>query len=287
MNDPFEKLVEIIKKTKIDCKFTLVDIGALPIGNSKPRFHKILEYFPSSEIIGFEIEKEACDQMNSKAAKGIKYFPFALGENNEKRKLYVTQDPMCTSLYKPNEEFLKLYHELQYMYLKEETEIETITLDTFVDKYSINEIDFIKIDVQGAELDIFKGSRKLLNNVLKIVCEVEFLPLYHDQPLFGDITKFLSQYNFMFNKFLGLSGRTLKPLVANKDKTVASQHMWTDAVFIQHINKIENLNDERLLKLSVLAAIYNSLDLTFFYLALYDKRNSSTLAKDWMSYLDG
>ena len=287
MKDPLEKLVEIIKKTKVDYKFTLVDIGALPIGNSKPRFHKILKYFPSSEIIGFEIEKEVCDQMNSKADKGIKYFPFALGENNEKRKLYITENPMCTSLYKPNEKLLNLYHELQYMNLKKESEIETITLDFFVDKYSIDTIDFIKIDVQGAELDILKGSKKLLNNVLKIVCEVEFLPLYHDQPLFGDITKFLGQYNFMFNKFLGLSGRTLKPLIANKDKTVASQHMWTDAVFIQHINKIENLNDERLLKLSVLAAIYNSLDLTFFYLALYDKRNSSTLAKDWMSYLDG
>ena len=194
---------------------------------------------------------------------------------------------MCTSLYKPNEKLLNLYHELQYMNLKKESEIETITLDFFVDKYSIDTIDFIKIDVQGAELDILKGSKKLLNNVLKIVCEVEFLPLYHDQPLFGDINKFLGQYNFMFNKFLGLSGRTLKPLIANKDKTVASQHMWTDAVFIQHINKIENLNDERLLKLSVLAAIYNSLDLTFFYLSLYDKRNSSTLAKDWMSYSDG
>ncbi len=287
MKDPFEKLVEIIKKTKIDYKFTLVDIGALPIGNSKPRFHKILEYFPSSEIIGFEIEKEVCDQMNSKAAKGIKYFPFALGENNEKRKLYITENPMCTSLYKPNENLVKLYHELQYMNLKKETEVETITLDSFVDKYSIDTIDFIKIDVQGAELDIFKGSTKLLNNVLKIVCEVEFIPLYHDQPLFGDITKFLSQYNFMFNKFLGLSGRTLKPLIANKNKTVASQHMWTDAIFVQHINKTQNLNDEKLLKLSVLAAIYNSLDLTFFYLSLYDKRNSSTLAKDWMDNSDG
>tara|TARA_B100000886_G_scaffold320606_1_gene262194 strand:- start:606 stop:794 length:189 start_codon:yes stop_codon:yes gene_type:complete len=58
MQDIFKKLVEIIQKTKIDCKFTLVDIGALPIGNSKPRFHKILEYFPSSEIIGFEIKRK-------------------------------------------------------------------------------------------------------------------------------------------------------------------------------------------------------------------------------------
>ena len=65
MKDPFEKLVEIIQKTKIDCKFTLVDVGALPIENSKPRFHKLLEYFPSSEIIGFEIEKEVGGERTS------------------------------------------------------------------------------------------------------------------------------------------------------------------------------------------------------------------------------
>lgn len=285
MKDKFEKLVEIIHETKINCKFTIVEIGAKPLDGekSKPRFYKLLNYYPSSEIIGFDIEKEVCEEMNSKATKGITYYPHALGEKNEKRKLYITEHPMCTSLYKPNEKLLNLYHELQYMNLKKETEIETITLDSFVDKYSIDEIDFLKIDVQGAELDIFKGAKKSLNNVLKIVCEVEFIPLYHDQPLYGDINKFLNQHNFMFNKFLGLSGRTLKPLVANKDKTVASQHMWTDAVFIKHIEKIQSLSDERLLKLSLLSAIYNSFDLTFFCLSIYDKKNSTSLANDWMN----
>ncbi len=283
MKDQIEKLVEIIRKNNVNCKFNLIEVGAAKLGKNEERFYKILDFFPDSNIIGFEIEKEVCDKMNSEAAKGIKYFPYALGEKNEKRKLYVTRDPRCTSLYKPNENFLKLYHELQYVNLKKETEIETITLETFVDRHSIDEIDFIKIDVQGAALDVFKGSKKLLNNVLKIVCEVEFVPLYQNQPLFGDVSKFLSNYNLMFNKFLKLSGRTLKPLIANKDPTIASQHMWTDAVFIQNFEKIKNLSDEKLLKLSLLAAIYNSLDLTFFCLSIYDKRNESTLAKDWMS----
>ena len=283
MKDPLEKLSEIINKNKIDCKFTILDIGALQIENSKPRFYKLLEYFPSSEIIGFEIEKKLCDEMNSKASKGIRYYPHALGEKNERRKLYITEHPMCTSLYKPNEALPKLYQNLHYMNLKKETEIETITLDTFVEQYSIDEIDFIKIDVQGAELDIFKGGKKLLNNVLKIVCEVEFIPLYHDQPLFADVSKFLNQNNFMFNKFTGIAGRTLKPTIFNNDPNVPSQSMWSDAIFIKHIEKIQTLSSEKLLKLSLLAAIYNSLDLTFFCLSIYDKNNSTTLAKDLMS----
>tara|TARA_B100000886_G_scaffold320606_1_gene262193 strand:- start:258 stop:551 length:294 start_codon:yes stop_codon:yes gene_type:complete len=97
----------------------------------------------------------------------------------------------------------------------------------------------------------------------------------------------MKKENFMFNKFLGLSGRTLKLLIAKKKKTIGSQHMWTDAIFIQNINKIQNFSNEKLLKLIVLAAIYNSLDFTFFYLSLYDKRNSSTLTTDWMNNSNG
>ena len=43
------------------------------------------------------------------------------------------------------------------------------------------------------------------------------MPIYEDQPLFGDVNKFLNENGFMFNKFLGLSGRALKPLILNKD----------------------------------------------------------------------
>ena len=283
MKDPLEKLAEIINKNRIDCKFRIIEIGALQIENTKPRFYKLLEYFPLSEIIGFEIEKKVCDELNSKASKGIKYYPHALGEKNEKRKLYITEHPMCTSLYKPIEALPKLYQNLEFMNLKKETEIETITLDTFAKQYSIEDVDFIKIDVQGAELDIFKGGKKLLNNVLKIVCEVEFIPIYQDQPLFGDVTKFLNQNNFMFNKFAGLAGRTLKPTIFNNDPNVPSQLMWSDAIFIKQIEKIQTLSNEKLLKLSLLAAVYNSLDLTFFCLSIYDKNNSTTLAKDLMS----
>ena len=86
MKDPFEKLVEIIRGTKIDCKFTIFEIGALKLDDAKSeRFYKLLDYFSSTKIIGFEIEKEVCDEMKSKAALGVKYYPHALGEKNEKK----------------------------------------------------------------------------------------------------------------------------------------------------------------------------------------------------------
>jgi hypothetical protein len=87
----------------------------------------------------------------------------------------------------------------------------------------------------------------------------------------------------MFNKFLGLAGRALKPLVVNNNPNRPSQHIWSDAVFIRHIQKIHNLSDAQLIKLSLLACVYYSLDLTFHCLLEYDKRNSTSLAKDWMN----
>ena len=283
MKDPFEKLVEIIRETKVNCIFNLLEIGAAKTGKTKEPFYKILDYFPHSKIIGFEIDKRVCDKMNSEASEGIKYYPYALGKANEKKKLYNTQAPMCTSLYKPNEKLISLYNNLHFAYLKNETEIETITLDNFISKNSIDNLDFIKIDTQGSELDIFNGGKNSLKNVVKIICEVEFVPIYEDQPLFGDVNKFLNENGFMFNKFLGLSGRALKPLILNKDLNKASQHMWSDAVFIKNIEVIQNLSDEKLLKLSILSAAYFSMDLTFFCLSIYDRRYSSNLAKNWIS----
>ncbi len=282
MNDASKKLFNIIHKNKIECKFTIIEIGALQLSEKEP-FYELLEHFPNSKIIGFEIEEKVCDEMNLKAPKGVEYYPHALGEKNEKRKLYNTQHPMCTSLYKPNDKFQSLYNNLHFGLFKDETEIDTITLDTFVDKYNIDDVDFIKIDVQGAELDIFKGGKNALKNVIKIICEVEFVPLYENQPLFGDMCDFLKQYDFMFNKFKGFGGRTLKPIIAKEGPNAISQCMWSDAVFIHHVEKIQNLNDQKLLKLSLLSAIYNSIDLAYFCLLIYDRRNSSNIAKDWIN----
>ena len=282
MKNPIEILAEIIKQNKIDLNFNIIEIGAVQITDTQEPFYQLLNYFPSSNIIGFELEEEVCSKMNANAKKGIKYYPYALGKANEKRKLYITQNPMCSSLYKPNEELIKLYNRFEVAYLKEEIEINTITLDYFIEQNKIGDVDFIKIDVQGAELDVFKGGKKTLNNVLKIVTEVEFIPHYIDQPLFGDVCSYLEKHNLMFNKFLGLAGRALKPLIL-KNAHTASQHIWTDAVFIYHVQKIKDLSNIKLLKLSLLSLIYGSVDLTHFCLARFDEKNSTTFAKDFMS----
>jgi len=58
---------------------------------------------------------------------------------------------------------------------------------------------------------------------------------------------------------------------------------------LRHVQKISQLNDEKLLKLSLLAAVYDIADLTLYCLSKFDERNSlllaegsSSLAEDWL-----
>jgi FkbM family methyltransferase len=281
MNELLKKTADVVRSAEIDVSFTLIEVGALSVGATEP-FYELLDYFPSSRIIAFEIDEQVCTKMNSESREGVEYFPFALGSHNREVPLYVTNHPMCTSLYKPNEKLISLYHNFEVAYLKSIEKVRTTQLDKFLKDQNIDTVDFIKIDVQGAELDIFKGGQKALNDVLKIVCEVEFVPHYENQPLFGDVCNFLAKKDLMFNKFLGLAGRSLKPIVMNNDMNFPSQHIWSDAIYIKHVQKIPQLNDSDLIKLALLAATYNSADLVHYCLSFYDKNNPhATISNTW------
>ncbi len=118
--------------------------------------------------------------------------------------------------------------------------------------------------------------------MLAIVSEVEFVPMYLGQPLFGDVCAFLSQHDLMFHKFLGLAGRALKPIVLRQNPNAASQHMWSDTVFVRHLLSLPGLASEQLLKISVLACLYGSPDLSHFCLEQYDLRHGTDLAPQFL-----
>ena len=115
MKNPIQILSDIIKENKIDLSFNIIEIGAVQISDTQEPFYQLLDYFPSSNIIGFELEQEVCSKMNANAKKGVKYYPYALGKANEKRKLYIppaeSQSPNLTFLFNINqsEGFIKRF----------------------------------------------------------------------------------------------------------------------------------------------------------------------------------
>jgi hypothetical protein len=69
----------------------------------------------------------------------------------------------------------------------------------------------MKIDVQGGPLDVLRHGQNTLDNVTVIQLEMEFLPIYKDHPLFGDILVFLRDQGSQLYKFIDVAGRCFRP----------------------------------------------------------------------------
>jgi FkbM family methyltransferase len=280
MTDALAKLAAVVRKAEPSLKFTMLEVGAVPLGGEREPFHWLLELFPGSRVIAFEVDAGVCASLNERAPVGMRYYPTALGRRDETRSFYLTRHPMCASLYRPNEALISLYQNFEVAYLEAESTIRTVSLDAFIRDERIGAVDFIKIDIQGAELDVFEGGVETLVSTLAIVSEVEFVLHYLDQPLFGDVCRFLDQHGIMFHKFLGLAGRALRPIVLHNDPNFASQHIWSDAMFVRHVQRFADLDATQLLKLAVLAFLYGSPDLAFYGLKRYDTRHGTGLADE-------
>jgi FkbM family methyltransferase len=261
--------------------FTVLEIGARPVGDVEP-FHALLDLFPASRMSALEIDPALCDELNRSAPRGQRYYSCALGRTEEARTLYETVHPMCASLYEPDERYDRAYHDLDVMRLKSTSEVRTTALDTFVRDNRIGPVDFIKMDIQGAELDVLQGGAATLHGVLAIVCEVEFVPVYKDQPLYGDIDAHLRRHGFMLHKFLSISGRVMKPLTLGSSGRAPVQMMWADALFTRDLLDLSGLDGDALLKLAVLLDLYGSFDAVHYLLTRYDDLRAARLAPEYL-----
>src|SRR5471030_1665411 len=118
-------LAPLLKTNGFDLAFNMLDIGAALLEGETEPYHQLLAAFPSSRLSGFELDPRLCEELNSNAAAGVRYYPCALGKTEEKRRLYNAVHPMCTSLYPPDERFADLFGRLDGMRLKGTSEITT------------------------------------------------------------------------------------------------------------------------------------------------------------------
>jgi hypothetical protein len=165
-------------------------------------------------------------------------------------------------------------------------DIDTVRLD---DVAEIREqgCDLLKLDTQGSEAEILTHAKRTLERCLVIQCEVEFVPLYEDQPLFADVDRLLRGHGFMLHRFLGLSGRTYRPLMVNDDPNMPlSQVLWSDAVYVPDVTRLDRLDPESLLKLAALLhEVYRSYDLCHVVLSAHDKKCGTFHSKRYFELL--
>lgn len=175
-----------LKKFGFEPKYIL-DIGAnTGIWNKTFQHH-----FPNTYIKSFEANPY-CE--NFLKEKNIDYKITLLGDKNQKNiPFYTLKNDVITtgaSIYKEETSF---YDENNYTKIY----LDMYRLDEILDN---KKIDLVKIDVQGAELNILSGMTNILNNIDFIILEVSLMRYNKDTPLFSEVIKFMDNINFkVFN----------------------------------------------------------------------------------------
>ena len=264
---------------------SLLLIGAMDIGEQEGVVQRLEGY--DIRVIGFEPNQVEYQKLvDNNQDSRICYFPFAIGDG-ESHLFHLTNTGMTSSLFPPNMSLLNQYQCLGELCQVVDVNImETKRLD---DISELADIDYIGIDVQGAELMALSNAENLLKNVGIIQTEVEFVELYKKQPLFAEVDQECRRQGFQFHKFMGISGRTLKPLIAGNNLCErCSQMLWADAVYIKDLLNLATVESGKLLKMAVvLHEVYASTDVCHYILAHYDQRHGTALALAYRSKILG
>jgi FkbM family methyltransferase len=246
-------LLQLPELTKV------VDVGSNPIDGDPPYKH-ILEQ-RLCRVIGFEPQSVALQKLHKSASDLESYFPYAIGANAD-RTLNIFLAEGLTSLLSPRINVFALFDGLAPLSKIVRTErIRTQTLD---ETKEIESIDFLKMDVQGSELDILRTSTRLLKKCAMVQVEVSFLCLYEDQPTIGDIDCELRKQGFVPHTFMAIKKMPISPILLNDDPWKGiNQLLEGDLVYVKDFSRMEVLETDLLKQLAFMSfAICGSYDLT-------------------------
>lgn len=274
-------MFDLLQLTPPFGKIQVVDVGAMDLG---AEIYDPLLKAGVAEVIGFECVQAECDRLNAMRRDSRTYLPYAIGDGRE-RDFHECNFPMTSSLLEPHTVLLDQFQNLENLtQVVKKHRLSTRRLDEIP---QIRSADFLKLDVQGAELDVLNGGDRVLADALVVHTEVEFVEMYKGQPLFAEVDQRLRKSGFVFHRFAGLAGRTFKPLVVNHDINVAlSQTLWGDAVYVKDFMAFDRLPPEKLLRLAViLHLVYGSYDLALRALQAYDRQSASAIAQNYFQRL--
>lgn len=152
----------------------------------------ILRQYSDPVIYGYEPIPLLASALKDKYARleKISIRQAALGAIDTTMELCITRI-LSASSFLESGIFAQKYHN-EGMNVEEKINVLQIRLDAEINR----PVDILKLDLQGYELEALKGSINILEGIKLILVEIEFVPLYKDQPLFAEVDIFLRGHDF-------------------------------------------------------------------------------------------
>ena len=158
-----------------------IDVGA-HFGETN---HIIRSIYPDKRIVSFEANPE-CEHILKQ--QGIEYIICLLGKENKDVSFYINPDNRTStgcSIYKEESHF---FENAEKMILQMYRLDEIVPADA--------KLNFLKMDVQGAEIDVLQGATKLLHTIQYIYLEVSFVKCNKDAPLFAEVFDYIYKQGY-------------------------------------------------------------------------------------------
>ncbi len=184
---------------KTGCEvMTIFDVGA-NMGQSVVKFRRA---FPDSRIFCFEPVENVFDNLaeNMKGDERVSLHRIALGDSSCQKTIYLTTDPTTSSFESsPN--------------AVGSASVSVTTVDEFTRKNVIDRIDLLKIDVEGYDLRVLEGAKRLLqaNRIVFVIAEVGFNENDSLHVSFENVRRFLASHGYfvfgIYDQQLEWSGR--------------------------------------------------------------------------------
>jgi FkbM family methyltransferase len=208
-----------------DERIVVLDGGARD-AHADPRWREL----PANRLAfhGFEPDPPECDRLNRTLRElGYQgaYHPIGLWKDDGKLPFHVNkasggssfldQKTAVTDRWRfENPHQTSLAREI---FQPERTvEMPVTSIPQWAAKAGVASIDFCKLNVQGAELDILAASEPLLDGMLGVLAETAFVESYVGRPFFSDIDAFMRRSRFTFFDLIAhhYVGRADVPVVA-------------------------------------------------------------------------
>ncbi len=274
----------IQEQTTLPDQIRITDVGAMMIEGREPWQGLIDRGFAT--LLGFEPQQDECRRCNAQSGPRRHFLPEAIGDGGI-WPFYSCKYGPTSSIYEPNHEFIRQFNGLEgLMEVVEKSEIQTRRLD---DIEEARQTDFLKLDIQGAELILLQHATETLKNVSIVQTEVNYVPLYKDQPLFAEVDQCLRAQGFMLHTILGFGKRTLQPVIINNDPNASlNQALWSDVLYVKPFwDQQEQVPPSTLLKRAIMFHVfYKSYDFAARALMEHDAIAGTDLTRAYLAGFD-